>query len=424
MKGIRGQAASPDGTDLTVAALPRHHSPLVSLAHTASRWLWQLNEEKLCMEAQRRTGLADFGDPPLQPALSILLKSLEHEADLHPLGRMLMWIHLRDLLETRLRLAGAWIGKREALEARAIEKPVFVVGTPRSGSTFLHELLAEDPHHRAPRVWEVMFPVAASRGGERDRKRRVRKAETCLWWFRRLAPQADSVYPMRALTPHECVAIHSYTFLSEEFVSTCRIPAYEAFLKSADLNPAYLWQRKFLQHLDLDCPARRWVLKSPDHVCGLEGLFAVFPDAQIVQTHRNPLEVLKSSADLTRVLRGLYGPRGDLEETRAQEAKTLAERTERFLQFRDLHPELTDRFVDVNYPGLVADPLATVRRIYEQLDTNLPEAVAERMRCLALNRSRYRGRRASSEPGGLKLKSSAETGVFDRYCSRFGLYSQ
>jgi hypothetical protein len=115
----------------------------VSLAHRASRRLWHLNGEKLRAEAQRRTGLADFGDPPLQPALSILLNSLEQEADLHPLGRMLMRIHLRDLLETRLRLAEAWKGKREALEARAIEKPVFVVGTPRSGSTFLHELLAE-----------------------------------------------------------------------------------------------------------------------------------------------------------------------------------------------------------------------------------------------------------------------------------------
>ena len=245
-------------------------------------------------------------------------------------------------------------------------------------------------------------PGRSAPGGERDRKRRIRKAETCLWWFRRLAPKADAVYPMRALTPHECVAIHSYTFLSEEFVSTCRIPAYEAFLKSADLNPAYVWQKRFLQHLDLDCPGRRWVLKSPDHVCGLEGLFSVFPDARIVQTHRNPLEVLKSSADLTRVLRGLYGPPGDLEETRAQEAKTLAERTERFLQFRDLHPELAHRFVDVNYPGLVADPVATMRRIYEQLDTPLTEAVAERMQRLAANRSRYRGRRASSEPGGLE----------------------
>ena len=424
MKGTRSQAASPSAKAPAVAALPLHHSSLASLARRASRRLWDLDEEKLCAEAQRRTGLAKFGDPPLQPALSILLNSLEQEADLHPLGRLLMRIHLRGLLETRLRLAEAWRGKREALDARAIEKPIFVVGTPRSGSTFLHELMAEDPAHRAPRVWEVMFPIAAARAQERDRKRRIRRAETCLWWFRRLAPGADAVYPMRARTPHECVAIHSYTFLSEEFVSTCRVPTYEAFLKSADLNPAYLWQKRFLQHLDLECPGPRWVLKSPDHVCGLEELFSVFPDARIVHTHRNPVEVLKSSAELTRVLRGLYGPAGDLEETRAQEARTLAERTERFLQFRDLHPELAHRFVDVNYPGLVANPMATMRRIYEQLDTPLTKAVAEGMQRLAATRSRYRGRRASSEPSGLNLESSTEAVVFKRYCSRFGLSYQ
>lgn len=227
--------------------------------------------------------------------------------------------------------------------------------------------------------------------------------------------------PARRMSAWRSIATRSSP---RSFVSTCRIPAYEAFLKSADLDPAYLWEKRFLQHLDSGCPGQRWVLKSPDHVCGLESLFAVFPDARIVHTHRNPLEVLRSSAHLTRVLRGLYGPRGDLAETRAQEATTLAERTERFLQFRDRHPELAHRFVDVNYPELVADPIAAVRRIYEQLDTPITEAVAEAMQRLAVSRSRYRGRRASAEASGWNLKSSPEAGVFERYCSRFGLSSQ
>ena len=107
-----------------------------------------------------------------------------------------------------------------------------------------------------------------------------------------------------------------------------------------------------------------------------------------------------------------------MEETRSQEARTLAERTERFLRFRDLHLELADRFIDVNYAGLVADPVAAVRRIYEQRGTHLPEAVAERMQRLAVNRSRYRGRRASSEPGGLDPQLQRGGPGVDRYCSR------
>jgi hypothetical protein len=111
-------------------------------------------------------------------------------------------------LETRLRLAQAWSWQLEALEASLIQQPVFITGMWRSGSTFLHELLAEDPENRIPGVWEVMFPVPGRNEVRSEVDPWLRKAEACLWWFRRLAPGADSVYPTRAWTPHECVAIH------------------------------------------------------------------------------------------------------------------------------------------------------------------------------------------------------------------------
>ncbi len=389
-------------------------------ATALSRRLSPLATDALCATARRHVGLQDFGDPPVEPALSALVSSLENEANLHPLGRFLMRTHLLSLLETRLRLAESWKTEAGARPTRAVEKPLFIVGMPRSGSTFLHELLSEDPDNRAPRVWEVMFPLAAMDNGPRGREKAIRKAAACLWCFRRLAPRADAVYPMRALTPHECVAIHSYTLLSQEFVSTCHIPGYETFLQNTDLIPAYAWQKRFLQHLQPDGALRRWVLKSPDHVYGLEELFKVFPDAYIVQTHRNPVEVLKSSADLTRVLRGLYGPAGDAEQIAAREARVLAEGTDRFIHFRDSHPQLADRFIDLKYTEVVADPLAAVRRIYTQLDTVLTQAATERMQRLAASRSRYRGRRASAQPARLKLERVLET-RFERYCSRFGL---
>jgi hypothetical protein len=391
------------------------------LGDRLSRTLWDLNFEKLREEAVRRTGLQEFGSPSPNPALPILLESLEREAALRPIGRLLMRIHLRDLLETRLRLAQAWKERLEAISSQRLTRPVFIVGMPRSGSTFLHELLAADPENRAPRVWEVMYPLAAAWDAQGGRAPYLRKAEVCLWWFRRLAPQADSVYPMRALTPHECVAIHSYTFLSEEFISTCRIPSYEAFLHGADLIPTYAWQKLFLQYLQLGAPKKRWVLKSPDHVHGLEALFSVFPDAFLVQTHRNPIEVLKSSADLTRVLHGLYGRAAEPAEILAHEARTLAENTERFINFRDRHPELADRIIDLKYSDLAADPLAAVQTIYARLGTTFTESQRERVRQLASNRGRYRGPRASAQRLKVKLQSGVELGRFERYCLRFGL---
>ena len=102
------------------------------------------------------------------------------------------------------------------------------------------------------------------------------------------------------------MAIHSYTLSSEEFVSTCRVATYEEFLHAADLGPAYLWQKRFLQHLQLGSPERPWVLKSPDHVYGLDKLLTFFPDAAIIQTHRNPVDVLRSQIQLTQVLEAMY----------------------------------------------------------------------------------------------------------------------
>jgi hypothetical protein len=390
----------------------------------ASRRLLPLDGRKLCSAARLKVKHEDFGRPEVEPALSTLLQSLEEEANLHALGRFLMRVHLQDLLITRLRLNRTWAEQRDRLDAMPIQRPVFIIGMPRSGSTFLHELLAEDPANRVPRVWEVMFPVPGSEGNVADDERRIRKAEACLWWFRRLAPEADAVYPMRAATPHECVAIHSYTFLSEEFVSTCRIPSYENFLRSTDLRPAYEWEKRFLQHLQLRGPATRWVLKSPDHVYGLEQLFSVFPDAAVIQTHRNPMEVLRSSAHLTEVLRGLYGDPGRREEIRAREARVLAEGTDRFIRFRDHHPELADRFIDVKYPDLVSDPLGTVRQVYAQLDLEMTPVAAERMQRLASGRTRYRGRPGAAGSAEPRPETAKEAKLFERYCSRFNLPSQ
>jgi hypothetical protein len=397
-----------------------------NLGDGLSRRFWLLQSEALCVQARRRTGLEDFGDPPIEPALSILANSLERQADLHPMGRFLMWVHLRELLETRLRITEAWKGQFEDLDDSPITRPIFITGIPRSGSTFLHELMAEDPENRAPRVWEVMFPIPAQSGSSREADRWVRKAETSLWWFRRLAPRADSVYPMRARTPHECVAIHSYTLLSEEFASTCHIPTYEAFLRSTELVPTYRWQKRFLQYLQLCHKASQWVLKSPDHVHGLEGLFAVFPDAVIVQTHRDPLDALKSAVQLADVLEGLFTRPGEPGETGLHEARSLAEGMESMISFREAHPELEERFIDVKYRELVSDPLSVVRRIYRQLEMPLTDAAVERMKRLASMRSRYKGKGPEANPtlAQFGLDEAVERRRFEVYCSWMNTHFQ
>jgi LPS sulfotransferase NodH len=381
-----------------------------------------LDADELCHWARRRTGLDDFGEPSIFPALSILVESLETEADLHPVGRFLARVHIRTLLEMRLRLVDAW--KRSSpLDSQPIQRPIFITGMPRSGSTFLHELLAQDPANRAPRFWEVMFPLPAPEPGDRGAAGRIWKAEMNLWWFRRLAPLADSVYPMRAHTPHECVAIHSYTLISQEFFSIFHVPGYAAWLNTVSMLPTYAWQKCFLQLLQQRWPEKQWVLKSPDHVRGLEDLWRTFPDAVILQTHRNPLEVLTSAVQLTRVLRKIFGRVQSQSEMSAREAEALAESMEKITRFRDAHPELNGRFIDVQYRELTADPLATVRRLYDRLGIQFHETTAERIRALVSSRKPYRGRRSRPALSELGFDALAEARRFSRYCARFGIPS-
>jgi Sulfotransferase family len=392
-----------------------------SLGNRLSRRLWSFQSETLCEEARRRTRLANFGDPPIDPALSILVNSLELEAGLHPLGRFLMRAHLRELLETRLRLVQAWSEETGALENAQIQRPVFITGMPRSGSTFLHELLAEDAENRVPRVWEVMFPIPGRNRARSKADPRVHKAEAFLWFFRRLAPRANSVYPIRAWTPHECVAIHSYTLLSEEFAMICRIPAYEAFLREANFVPAYAWQKRFLQYLQLSCPTRQWILKSPDHVHSLEHLLKVFPDAVVIQTHRNPLDVLRSSIKVTQMLEGVFAPADDHTQIRTREVRSLAEHMESITSFREAHPDLDERFVDVKYHELVSDPLTVVRQIYQRLDKQLTERAIDRMQLFASKRSLYKGQRHGSVPPDFALDGALDQRRLEAYCSQFGI---
>jgi LPS sulfotransferase NodH len=392
---------------------------LALVGSEVSQRVWPLASQGLQTDACRRTGLNDFGDPPLEPALSMLVNSLQQEADLSPLGRFLIRGHLQELLEIRLRLIDVWKHSKDS-QLAPVSRPVFISGMPRSGSTFLQELLAEDPDNRAPRVWEVMFPIPAPLP-QRTRDPRVTKAAARLWWFRRMAPRADSVHPLRARTPQECVAIQSYAFLSEEFVATCHIPSYEAFLHSTDLRPAYSWQRRFLQHLQSRDARTRWVLKSPDHVYGLQELFSVFPDALLILIHRNPLEVLRSSTRLIRVLQGVFARRVDADGIARHEARSVADAIDRFTRFRSEHPELEDRIVDMRYTDLVADPLAEVRRIYHQLQIPLPECATERMRRLAANRSRYSNHFGTPTLAHPRVDVPVEARRFEQYCFRFGV---
>jgi hypothetical protein len=395
-----------------------------SITDPLSRFFWPMNAEILRKRAELRSGLHDFGDPPLEPAFTTLVDSLERDADLHPLGRFLMWNHLEEMLVLRLRLVDQWKRRSGRWERGRIVKPLFITGMPRSGSTFLHDLLCVDPANRAPRVWEVMFPLSVTRKASQTFNWKIWNASMRLWLFRKIVPMADSVHPIRATSPQECEAIHSFTFYSEEFITTNWLPEYETFLRHTDFNPTYEWQKRFMLYLQGEETNVRWVLKSPDHSHNLDALFTVFPDAVIIQTHRNPREVLESSLRLVEALHRLYAYSDGKEERMRREVRVLAEAMERLLRFRDSHPELESRFLDVRYPDLVSNPLGIVKRIYDHWGYELSPETLESMESLASSRSRYPVKKREHSRGLPADNAITELSLFKRYCARFGYNCQ
>ncbi len=196
----------------------------------------------------------------------------------------------------------------------------------------------------------------------------------------RLAPQFNAIHAVQARLPQECIDITSHSFLSPVFETMYWTPSYARWLEQQDMSPAYQLHRQFLQHLQWRSPAARWVLKAPDHLFALRSLVQTYPDAMIIQTHREPREVLASVASLLATLRGAFSDRIDPKAIGREVLQRWSRGIEQAEEARRDPAIGGGRFFDVRYEDLVRDPLQVVDRIYEYFELELSAAVLARMR--------------------------------------------
>jgi hypothetical protein len=380
----------------------------------------RLEPEPLMAEARAQAGLDDFGDDEFREPLRRVLEGYETEAKLTPLGRLAARRDTLSLLINRLRLVEDR-KRHPAIAHETIRRPLFIVGLPRTGSTLLHHLLAQDPASRVPRAWEVMFPSPPPERASYETDPRIRRAEAQLRWLDRMAPEFKAIHPLGAGLALECIAIMSYSFLSSRFHTTYHVPSYQRWLEQQDLRPAYALHRRVLQHLQWRTPAERWILKAPSHLHGLEALFETYPDAVVVQTHREPLVVLASAASLTAVLQGAFTDRLDLGEIGLEVTHRWANGLERAMHLRQSGRVPGDRFLDVHYHELLADPIAVIKKTYAHFDMPFTDEAERRMRRhLAANPQGKNGaHRYSLATFG--LDPEALTHCFKAYREHFGI---
>lgn len=334
-----------------------------------------MSVDALLRAAERQTGISEWDEFPFQQGLAAHLEAVQRDMNPDFLERLIIRRFALRFLMNRLCTQAALRADPE-IARREIRQPIVVLGFPRTGTTMLHNLLSLDPQGRPLLGWEAIFPVPLYKNGKLCPERRLQR---CEWFFRmfyRFFPDLAKAHAFMPQGPEECSWLLMNSFLSYEWCYTA--PSFGDWLANVSdeyLIDAYRLHRRQLQILQGTSVDKRWVLKAPSHFYGLAGLTAVYPDAVIVQTHRDPNEVVGSSASMaTKAM-----PKGSAMRKRIGEnvLKSLKIVQDRGMAARDRLP--AGRVIDIRYTDMIARPAETVHQIYQSAGLLAPPDLDQRI---------------------------------------------
>ncbi|MFC4338061.1 sulfotransferase family protein [Salininema proteolyticum] len=328
---------------------------------------WWRTVEKV----QAQTGYDLGADAPFAEDLDFLLRCFANVPGLTPIGWKGQLGNAATRLENRMRVSEIHRRVPEVANER-IERPVFVVGLPRTATSLTHKILARSAGHRGPLLWELNYTALDDDPAERDR--RIKSIDRELRATFKFSPAFDVIHPVRIDQPEESIALMPHTYFP---LSCALMPDYREWQSQRDQTADYAYLRQALQVLQYGRERKRWILKYPGHVGDLDVLFKVFPDAQIVWTHRDPITVMGSFCSLVETLGGLHVRNIDLHEIGRMWLEILSESVESGRRHRPDAP--MGAVVDVGYHQLVSDPHNYVPKLYEQIGARWTAEDAEKL---------------------------------------------
>jgi hypothetical protein len=334
--------------------------------------------EEVIARAKAEAGLEDFGGDSWRKGLEVLVRSAETEADLNEFGEQAFYGGLVRPLVNRLQIED-WYTRHPEIDEQDVEVELLGVGFPRTGSTALSHMLAEDRAFRNLRIWEETTPCPPPGVSPEADEARIAGARTTVDMGREyMAERLRSMLPQSATGPMEDHDLMALEFTAQFFLVNARIPSYADWFAHCDMEPTYRYERRVLKLLQWKTAEKLWRLKSPTHTMFLEAYTKVFPDARFVQTHRDVSKVLPSVSDLYYTM--LQGGSPDIDPIYVGELnmEQWGIALDRCLAFRK-DPARDAKFFDIGFTTFQADPVAEIRKLYAWLGDELTDETVEGM---------------------------------------------
>ncbi len=284
----------------------------------------------------------------------------------------------------------AWISAHPEVREERIERPLVIVGLPRTGTTLLSYLLDCDPDRRSLMRWEAARSVPPPKATTFTVDPRIEDARTGSALLDAVNPAFKAIHYEAPDGPTECVTILAQDFKSLQWSCLANVPGYDAWLLSCDHASAYAYHRRELQLLQSRAPGR-WTLKTPHHCLAFDKLFDQYADARVVVLHRDPVRAVASLCSLVGSLAGTFTDADHRASVAAHWPDMASAIVDGLSTYRDRRG--SDAFLDIGYQQLVDDPVGTVARIYEWAGEDLtPETRARMQDYVARNPQDRHGR--------------------------------
>lgn len=384
---------------------------MADLAPTAT-----LQAADLRAQATAETGLDDFGDRSYEERLDVLLGALRDVDDLTAPGRVVLQAQILQLLKNRLLLVDLLTREPQILD-QPVTAPIVIAGLPRTGTTHLHQLLAADDRLRTLPYWESLepIPLPAERGVDPD-PRRVR-TDLSVWFMEQTMPLLPLMHEMTTDHIHEEIQLLAVDFSTMFFETLASVPVWTRYYREHDQRPHYRFLRLVLQALQHERGGDRWLLKSPQHLEQLPVLAEVFPDATVVVTHRDPVQVVVSMATMIAYTARMHASPVDPHAIGRRWADRIETMLDACTRDRDvLGPE---RSIDVRFDEVVGDDLEVARRVLELAGRPVDDHAAAAMRAYATGHERGRLGAIDYRAEDVGLDVDELTERFAPYVARF-----